>query len=428
MVKVYIENYGCALNKADALSMKKILVENGYEVVESVEEADIIIINTCVVRYDTEVRMFKRIEQLAKLGKKLIVSGCLTKVYPHRLKAINNSISIITPQSIDRVVEAVKSCKPVSFFDEFKKFDILPEIVEGVIATIPVAEGCLDECSFCVVKIARPHLRSVPMEKVVDVVKKVLEKGAVEIELTAQDLAVYGYDLYGRYALPDLLHRILELDRDDFVVRLGQMNPRHLINYLDEVVDILRDPRVYKHLHVPLQSGSNKVLNYMNRKHGVEIFIDIVKELRSKIEGIHIATDIIVGHPGEDEEDFMKSVNLIVEYGIDRVHIARFSPRPQTKASLMPQIPDPVKKARSSYIEKVYEATALNLNMDYVGSIAKVWVTEVDKARGRAVGRLFNYRPVVLDVGFEALGKRAYVRIEGATFYDLRGKVINYTQ
>jgi threonylcarbamoyladenosine tRNA methylthiotransferase CDKAL1 len=426
LVKVYIETYGCALNKADSLVMKRILVENGYEIVESVEEADVVILNTCVVRYDTEVRMFKRIEQLVKIGKKLIVSGCLTRVYPYKVKALDSSISMISPQSIDKIVTAIESVNTVYLYDEFKSFNVLPEIVEGVKATIPVAEGCLDECSFCVVKIARPHLRSVPIERVVEGVKKVLDKGAIEIEITAQDLSVYGYDLYGKYVLPELLERILELEREGFIIRLGQMNPRHLVFYLDDLIEILKDKRVYKHVHIPVQSGSNKVLEYMNRKHSIELFIDIVKELRSKVEGIHIATDIIVGHPGEEEEDFVKSVELITMYGIDRVHIARFSPRPQTKSSLMPQIPDPVKKMRSSYIEKIYEAVALSINLEYVGSVAKVWITEIDKSRGRAVGRLFNYRPVVLDVGVEALGKQAYIKIENATFYDLRGKVLSY--
>lgn len=424
--KIYIETYGCALNKADSLTMKKLLVEGGYEVVDSIDEADVIIINTCAVRYDTEVRMFKRIDQLLKLGKKLIIAGCLTRIYPYKLKTMNNTLCILSPQSIDKVLNAVESNKPVAFFDDVKKFKVLPEIVEGVRATIPVAEGCLDECSFCVVKVARPHLSSVPIEKVVEVVKNVLNKGAIEIELTAQDLTVYGYDLYGKYSLPDLLEKILEIERYDFIIRLGQMNPRHLAYFIDRIVNVLKDPRIYKHLHIPVQSGSNKVLNYMNRGHNVELFLDIIKELRNKIEGINIATDIIVGYPGEDENAFLESVKLLTEHQIDRVHIARFSPRPQTKAALMTQVPDPIKKMRSSYIEKVYEAIALNLNTEYIGSIAKVWITELDRERNKAIGRLYNYRPVVLDTGSNALGKRAYVRIEGATFYDLRGKIISY--
>lgn len=426
MTKIYIETYGCAVNKADSLIMKTILIEKGYEIVDTPEEANIIIVNTCVVRYDTEVRMFKRIDQLSKLGKKLIVAGCITKVYPYRIRSLSQSISLIAPQSINRVIEAVESQQPVSLFDEYKSFQVLPDIVEGIRATIPVAEGCLDECSFCIVKIARPHLRSVPIEKVVSVFKRALEKGAVEIEITAQDLAVYGYDIYSRYALPDLLNELLNIDSREYVIRLGQMNPRHIVNFLDDLIAIIKNPKVYKHLHIPVQSGSNKVLRYMNRKHNIELFLEVVKELKKKIEGIQIATDIIVGHPGEDEEAFTESIKLIVENYIDRVHIARFSPRPQTLSALMPQIPDPIKKSRSSYLEKIYEAIALDVNKEYVGSMAKIWITEIDTNRGKAIGRLYNYKPVVLDVGIEALGKRAYAEIVDATFYDLRGKVIEY--
>ncbi|MEM1542046.1 MAG: tRNA (N(6)-L-threonylcarbamoyladenosine(37)-C(2))-methylthiotransferase [Ignisphaera sp.] len=426
MVKIYVETYGCAVNKADSLIMKTILIEKGYEIVDTPEEADILIVNTCVVRYDTEVKMFKRIDQLLKLGKKLIVAGCITKVYPYRIRSLGQSISFIAPQSINRVIEAIESQQPVSLFDEYKSFQVLPDIVEGIKATIPVAEGCLDECSFCVVKIARPHLRSAPIEKVVSAFKKALEKGAIEIEITAQDLAVYGYDIYSRYALPDLLNELLNIDSREYVIRLGQMNPRHIVNFLDDLIAIIKNPKVYKHLHIPVQSGSNKILRYMNRKHNIELFLEVVKELKKKIEGIQIATDIIVGHPGEDEEAFTESIKLIVENYIDRVHIARFSPRPQTLSALMPQIPDPIKKSRSSYLEKIYEAIALDVNKEYVGSMAKIWITEIDTNRGKAIGRLYNYKPVVLDVGVEALGKRAYAEIVDATFYDLRGKVVGY--
>ncbi|MEL9939631.1 MAG: tRNA (N(6)-L-threonylcarbamoyladenosine(37)-C(2))-methylthiotransferase [Ignisphaera sp.] len=421
--RVYIETYGCALNRADSAIMKTILVESGYEVVDRIEDADVVVLNTCVVRHDTESRMFSRMEYLKKLNKRVVVAGCLARVLPAKVRRVLPSASIVVPQSVNRIVEAVESSEPQVLFDDFKSFVVLPRIVDGVIATIPVAEGCLDECSFCVVKVARPHLRSVPIEKVVEVFKDVLRRGAIEIEITAQDLSVYGYDLYGRYALPDLLESLLAVE-GNYMIRIGQLNPRHLINYLDRVIDILKSPNVYKHLHIPVQSGDNRVLEIMNRKHSVEDFINIVTEVRRKIEGVHIATDIIVGHPGEDEKAFMESVKLIVEYGIERVHIARFSPRPFTKSSLMPQIPDPVKKSRSSYIEKVYEETAAKINMDYVGSKAVVTITEVDNVRNKAIGRLFNYIPVVLDVGREYLGKRGVVKIEDATFFDLRGRLL----
>ena len=422
MTKVYIETYGCTLNKADSAIMKTILIENGFEVVDDVKEADVVIINTCVVRYDTEVRMIRRIEELSKLGKKLIVAGCMAKALPAKVKRIAPNASLVTPQSVHRIVEAVKAPQPVILADEVKSYSVMPKVVEGVIASIPVAEGCLDECSFCIVRIARPHLRSVPIERVVETVKEVLKMGAIEIEITAQDLSVYGYDIYGRYALIDLLHAILEIE-GDYMIRLGQLNPKYIQHYLDGLIDVLRNPHVYKHVHIPVQSGDNRVLKVMNRGYTVEEFTSIIQELRRKVEGIHIATDVIVGHPGEDEEAFANTVKLIVDYAIDRVHIARYSPRPFTKASLMPQIPDPVKKSRSTYLEKVYEQVALDLNKEYIGSRAQVVITEVDSVRNKAIGRLFNYRPVVLDVDSRFLGRKAIVEIYDATFYDLRGRV-----
>ncbi|ADM27929.1 RNA modification enzyme, MiaB family [Ignisphaera aggregans DSM 17230] len=422
-MKIYIETYGCALNRADTNIIKTLLIEKKIEIVDSPREADVIILNTCVVRYDTEVRMLKRLEELSKTGKKIIVSGCMARALPIKIRSVNPKAVLLPPQSIHRIYEAINADDGYIFFDEIKTFTVMPKIIDGVKATIPVAEGCLDECSFCIVKIARPHLKSIPIENIVNAVKEVISMGAIEIEITAQDLSVYGYDIYGEYALPKLLESILEIEREDFVIRIGQLNPRHLVNYLDRFIAILRDPRVYKHVHIPVQSGNNRVLEAMNRKHGVELFLDIISELRKKIEGIQIATDIIVGHPGEDEEAFMDSVKLITENYIDRVHIARYSPRPLTRSSLMKQIPDPIKKSRSSYIEKIYEVVAYEVNREYIGSIAEVWITEIDSRRNIAIGRLFNYRPVVLDRGPEALGRKAFVEIRDATFYDLRGIV-----
>jgi len=422
--KVYIEVYGCTLNKADSATMKTLLIENGYEIVDSLNEADVIILNTCIVRHDTEARMIKRLESLSKSDKKVIVAGCMARALPSNIKKVCPKSILMTPQSVHRVVEAVEAPPQSIIADDLKSFCIMPKVIDGVKASIPVAEGCIDECSFCIVKIARPHLRSAPIEKVVGTIKELLLMGAVEIEITAQDLSVYGIDLYGVYMLPKLIQSILEIESNEFILRLGQLNPKHMVNYIDDLIEILRDPRIYKHLHIPVQSGNNKVLEIMNRGHSIETFLDIVKEIRKKIEGIHIATDIIVGHPGEDEQAFLDSVKLISENYIDRVHIARFSPRPQTKSALMPQIADPIKKYRSSYIEKIYEATALELNKEYIGSIAKIWITEIDSNRGKAIGRLYNYRPVVLDNGAEVLGKKGYAVIVDATFYDLRGKIM----
>ncbi len=423
MKRVYIETYGCELNRGDAAIMKMILEDSGYTIVDDPKDADVIILNTCIVRYDTEVRMVKRLRELSRLGKKIVVAGCMARALPSIARKVCPDAILLVPQAVERVVEAVEAPPRSVIFEDVRMFTRVPIVVDRCIAIIPVAEGCLDECAFCIVKRARPKLKSIPIEKVVEAVKRAVEKGAIEIHITAQDLAVYGVDIYGRPAVVDLLEALLEIERE-FYIRIGQMNPKYIPQYLDRLIDVLRDPRVYKHLHIPVQSGSNKVLSIMNRGHSVELFIQIVKELRKKVEGISIATDIIVGHPGEDEYSFLETVKLVLDMELDRLHIARYSLRPMTRAASMPQIPDPIKKARSSYIERVYELYAHSINLEYVGSRALCIVSETGRG-STYVCRLFNYRPVIVYSENDILGKRIVVEIENATFYDLRGRVVS---
>jgi len=424
-MKVYIECYGCALNKADEALMREILEERGFEVVDSIDCADAVVLLTCIVRRDTELRMRKRIEELKNVverGKVLVVGGCMAKAMPSTVVKIAPSAKLITPQAIDRIVEVLE-CRARLADRDKKPFERVPSYVYGVRAVIAAAEGCLDECSFCIVRRARPKLSSAPIEKVVESVKRAIERGALEIELTAQDLGVYGVDLYGRPALVELLRAILSIDAD-FLLRIGQINPRYLTNFVDELTEILKDRRVYKHLHIPVQSASNRVLEAMNRKHSIEEFIEVVEELRAKVEGIHIATDIIVGHPGEEEIDFLETARMLMSGIVDRAHIARYSVRPFTRAAQMPQVPEHIKKLRSSYLEGLYELIALNNHLSYVGSCASVYVTEIDKELRKPIGRLFNYIPVVIEnASVDLLGKKVVCEITDATFYDLRGVV-----
>ena len=429
-MRVYIETYGCALNRGDSALMKSVLIRSGHEIVDNPEDADVIVINTCVVRYDTEVRMFKRISELAKIsrGKKLIVAGCMARTLPYTIHRYAPSAILLSPQNIHRVAEVVERGTLGSLYiDGVRTYPDVPVYAEGVKATIPVAEGCLDRCSFCIVRIARPVLRSIAIERVVSTVKELVSQGVKEIEITAQDLGVYGYDLYGRPAVTDLLREILDKVQGDYMVRLGQMNPRWVVKYIDELIELMKDRRVYKYLHLPVQSGDNKVLEIMKRGYTVELFYSIVKELRRKIPGVQIATDVIVGHPGEDEEAFKNTLRLLEELEIDRVHIARFSPRPFTPAAAMPQVPDPVKKRRSKEAEKLYEAVGLRLNLEYLGAYAETLVSERGFRKGTVIGRLYNYRPVVIPAKQEEqslLGRRALVKVVDATFFDLRAELI----
>mgnify|MGYP001772514178 CR=1 FL=1 len=419
-MKVYIETYGCALNKGDTYIMMSILQDKGHEIVKDVKEADVIILNTCAVRLETEERMKQRIKELRKEGKKLVVAGCLAGAEPATVLSIAPEASLLGPQSVEKVAEVVES-KERRIYLEGEKPLITPKVFEGKVAIIPIADGCAGDCSFCITKLARRKLRSYPPHLIVEAVKEAVSKGAVEIELTAQDTAAYGLDL-GGVRLSDLVKKVTEIE-GDFMIRIGMMTPEQAMRDLDGLIEVLKDRKVFKFVHLPVQSGDDRVLKLMNRKYTVDEYKELVKEIRSKIPIVNITTDIIIGHPGEDEEAFNNTLELMKELKFERIHLAMYSIRPNTRSASMKQVPDPVKKARMQVANKLYEELAYEVHSEYVGSIANVITTEYGR-KGSVIGRTINYIPVVIrdNIG---LGKRVNVKITEASFFDLRGQLLS---
>jgi 2-methylthioadenine synthetase len=209
--KVYIETYGCALNKSDEALMKSKLEERGHKIVSVIEEADVIVVNTCVVRLDTEYKMMHRIKEVGdycrRNGKKLIIAGCMSKTHPYTISLIAPEASLISPQNSDKIHLAVENPSRVVLIEGRRTRDLIGLSCDHSVVPIPIQEGCLSNCSFCITKHARRELVSHSIEAIVNSVKKAVEKGAVEIELTGMDLGAYGVDLYKRRTLPTLLEK-----------------------------------------------------------------------------------------------------------------------------------------------------------------------------------------------------------------------------
>jgi len=260
------------------------------------------------------------------------------------------------------------------------------------------------------------------MREIVEAVKEAVAKGAVEVELTAQDTAAYGLDLGGKVRLPDLVEKVAEIE-GNFMVRVGMMTPEQAMSIVDGLVEALNMEKVYKFVHLPVQSGSDKVLKLMNRKYTIDEYKRLVKELRSKVPGLSVATDIIVGHPGEDEEDFQQTLDLMKELRFERIHLAMYSIRPNTVSAGLPQVPDSVKKERMKTAMGLYESIAYDIHSEYVGKTVEVLTTELGR-KGSVIGRLRNYIPVVVK-NESSLGNWVKVVIEEASFYDLRGYKLN---
>lgn len=425
MVRVYFETYGCALNKSDELLMKESLITRGHSIVASIEDADVVVINTCVVRQDTEYKMIHRIRELREYcrstNKRLVIAGCMARTHPYTISKLAPETSLISPQNADKIYQVVESSSRVIMITGRRQRDRIGLIPGERVVQVPIQEGCLSNCSFCIAKHARRELVSHSIEAVLRAVYTAVENGAVEVELTGMDLGAYGVDLYGKRALPRLLHEIVNKVKGDYMIRIGMINPEHLREIIDELVDVIKSYHgIYEFLHIPLQSGSDKVLRLMNRKYTVDEYRGIVKEIKSKIPDISIATDIIVGHPGEDEDDFEKTLEIIRELEFERVHLAGYSPRPLTLSASMPQVDTRTKKARMIKALETIEEIGLRVRQKYLYTIVDCFVTEKTNTW---IGRLRNYIPVVLknhsvDIDY---GKWIRVYVDEITFFDIRG-------
>ncbi|MCS7364660.1 MAG: tRNA (N(6)-L-threonylcarbamoyladenosine(37)-C(2))-methylthiotransferase [archaeon GB-1867-035] len=424
-LKVYIETYGCAANKADSNIMRSLLLNRGHTIADTIDNADIVILNTCTVRGETERKIVKRIRELEELRKerkfKLIISGCMVKAQPALISSITKDASLVAPQFTEEIVEVVESKeKIIKINGEHIQRKILPTYIEGLQYTVPIAEGCLGNCSYCIVKIARGKLRSFKLNQIVNAVKNAVAQGAKEIRLTAQDTAAYGCDI--GTTLPELISKITEIP-GDFMIRIGMMTPNNALRILDELIEVYENEKVYKFLHLPLQSGDNRILKLMNRKYSVEEFKEIVYKFRGKYPELFLATDVIVGFPTESEEAFNNTCKVIMETQPDKIHISRFSPRPHTKAAAMPQILEPIKKKRSKIMTQLSFQIGLERNMKLIGKTRRVLPLERGKYES-VKARLRNYKIVVIKEPKIKLGEWVKIKITGATPIQLEGKII----
>jgi len=426
--RVYIETYGCTLNKSDSQLMVTLLLREGYSIVGSASEADVIILNTCTVRRDSEERMLRRVRALSRLdGKKLVIAGCMASAQPFTLRVHAPRAVLIGTDNVHRITEAVSAPDSAVFLEpRTDKRAYLPCYKDGVMAAVPLSDGCLNSCSFCITVRARPRLLSRDPKRVVEVIRELVSQGVYEIQLTGQDLAVYGMDLAGKQLLPELLESILCAVEGNYAIRIGMMTPGWFYKIMDKMLEFYRDRRMYKFFHLPLESGDNRVLRIMKRNYTVEEYVSMVREIRRKIEDPYIATDIIVGHPGEDKEAFANTLRVVEELELDRIHVAQYTPRPFTLSARMKQVPNPVKKERSKTLMQLYEKIGLKRNRRYLNKTVSAVVVERVVRRGTTtfVARTQNYNSIVIVGGREPmLGERVQVHIVDCTFYDLRGTI-----
>ncbi len=424
--RVFLRTYGCTLNQADSDMIKGVLAKGGARFVDSEDEADVVVLNTCGVKSATENRIIEKLRTLGKKNKKIVVAGCIPSANLAIVERFAPRASVVGTGSVGRIFDAVKAAregKKVVLLDGagVKEKTRLPKTRDGVIARVPIAEGCVGVCTFCQTRLARGKLRSYDEEYLACEIERCVKNGFKEIQLTAQDTGAYGKETKGKKTnLASLLRRVCDVD-GEFRVRVGMINPEHARAMLSGLVDAFRSGKIYKFLHVPVQSGSDRVLRDMRRPYTVKDFRRVVSGFRRAFPEITLATDVIVGYPSESERDFRASLKLISGIKPDVVNVSKFCPRPKTPASLLKLLPNGVVKTRSERMSALCRKLALGRNKRLAGKKYAVLITEKERGRG-AKGRNDAYKQVVLLGGRIGLGSFVGARVVGATACCLIGE------
>ena len=423
-MKVYIDSYGCTFNKADGQIMAGVLLENEIDIVDSIEEADVVIVNTCYVKLPTENKVVYRIQKLQKdfPDKKIIVSGCMVEIDPEKLDKIGPKCSWIGPHQLSKSADVVNGAycgeiiRETGFSKESKV--CVPKVADdGLIHIIQICEGCLGACAFCCTRFARGPLNSYPIEDIVREAKEAIENGACEIQLTAQDTAAFGRDSGEK--LHDLIKEVANLD-GKFRVRVGMMHPKNILNDVDEIIEAIKHPKVYNFIHLPIQSGSDKVLSEMRRGHTVNQYMDIVSKFKNEIPDLTLATDVIVGYPTETDEDFDMTVKLLENVRPSLIHLSKYQHRKGAISSSLEEIPRDVMKKRSKFLSEIKSKITEDENRELVGSCQNVLVVEKG-SKGGFIAKTDSYIPVIVDN--VELGTFVRVKITEATATYLKSEL-----
>lgn len=423
-MKVYIDSYGCTFNKADGQIMAGVLLENEIDLVDSIEEADVIIVNTCYVKLPTENKVVYKIQKLQEdfPDKKVIVSGCMVEIDPEKLEKIGPNCSWIGPHQLNKSADVVNGtyCGEVIRETGFSKESkvCVPKVTDdSLIHIIQICEGCLGACAFCCTRFARGPLNSYPIKDIVREAKEAIENGACEIQLTAQDTAAFGKDTGEK--LSDLIKEVANLE-GDFRIRVGMMHPKNILNDVDDIIEAIKQPKVYKFIHLPIQSGSDKVLSEMRRGHSVSQYLDIVSKFKSEIPDLTLATDIIVGYPTENDEDFSCTVKLLENVRPSLIHLSKYQHRKGAISSSLEEIPRDVMKKRSKFLSEIKSKITEDENRELVGSHQNVLVIEKG-SKGGFIAKTNSYIPVIVDN--VELGTFVNVKITEATSTYLKSEL-----
>ncbi len=429
-MRVYFRTFGCQMNENDTLYMMGILERSGYEIVEDPEHADVAIVNTCAVRKKAEDKFYGKLGELLNIKKRknllIGVGGCLAEKEREKLleKGADFVFGTRSYPVIDQLIERARSGERFTHFED--EMDLItfqtPRIIPGHHMWVTIIYGCDRFCTYCIVPYTRGREKSRPMEDVLKEVEILAKNGVREITFLGQNVDAYGKDLEDGTNLARLLS---EASKIDGIERLWFLTS-YPTDFSDELIDVIaKNPKVAKSVHLPVQSGSNRILRLMNRRYDREFYLELVDRIRSRIPEVSISSDVIVGFPTETDEDFEDTLDLVKKARFERLNIAIYSPREGTVAfeKFEDDVPYEVKVERFQKLMELQKSINRELNEAYRGKVVRI-IVEAKAKNGLMYGRDIRNKIIAFEGDESMIGLYADVKITKITAGPLYGRLV----
>jgi tRNA-2-methylthio-N6-dimethylallyladenosine synthase len=433
--KAYIETFGCQMNEYDSERILFYLEKLGYRRILSSDKADIIVINTCAVREKAENKLFGHLGRFKNIKKQrgddilICVGGCVAQNMGIEIQEKFPFVDIVfgthniseLPLLIEKRISGIKNvCSVIKKGSLYPLYEV--RRINKYKALLPVSIGCNNFCSFCIVPYVRGRELSFKPDLIIEYVKKLIEEGVIEVTLVGQNVNSYGKDLDDKICFSDLLEKVSDI-KGLKRIRFMTSNPK---DFSEDLIQIIKERNnIVNHIHLPLQSGSNRILKLMRRKYSREDYISIIENIKNNIDNCSITTDTIVGFPGEERADFNDTLEIVKQVRFARAFTFIYSPRKGTPAALMP---DPVKMTeKKNWFKELIEVQnriSFEVNEQYIGKIVKVLVEGLSPKNEKMLeGRMENNMIVIFSGNRDLIGKIIDLKIEKAMSFYLIGKI-----
>lgn len=423
--RVYVRTFGCPHNASDGEYMMGQLRDYGYTLVDSMEECDACVVNSCTVKHPSETRAMNLVTSAQEAGKSIVLAGCVPSG-DKKLAESLDGVSMLDVTQLDRIVEVVEESIKGHTVKLLQKRKDLPSLAlpkvrkDRYSEIITINAGCLGSCTFCKTKSARGKVVSYTVEEIVARARQVAAEGVCQIELASEDMGAYGIDIGTN--IVELLNAVCDALPPGVMLRTGMTNPPYIMQHIDGIIEVLKRPNVHAFMHIPVQSGSDSVLQEMRREYTIAEFCHLVDRMKEAIPDIFLLSDIIAGFPTESKEDWEETMKLVRKYRFQGLHISQFYARPNTPAAKMKPLKSNIIKGR--WRECTDFTDSYDRNEGLSGKEMRVWFTGTEEMRGQTIGRTKAFAKVLVKRDDGLLGRSALVRIGKTCKLHVEGVVV----